>query len=114
MESSTESRDCAQVPKAPRTVHLLLRDGFHGHTVVITMNDLEVLHAVGIVTDPVSARAGAIAVCVTTGTARFAVSVTPWNLMAALDVDVVAHPHVAISLVGEGTVAFETSAVSFR
>ena len=114
MESSTESGDGAQVPKTLRTVYLLLRDGFHGHTVVITMNDLEVLHAVGIITDPVTARAGAIAICVTAGTTRFAVSVTPGNLVAALDVDIVAHPHLAISLVGEGTVAFETSAVSFR
>jgi hypothetical protein len=42
------------------------------------------------------------------------VSVTPGNLAAAFDVDVVERPFVAISLIGEGTVAFETSATPFR
>jgi hypothetical protein len=42
------------------------------------------------------------------------VSVTPGNLAAAFDVDIVERPYVAISLIGEATLAFETSAVPFR
>jgi hypothetical protein len=40
--------------------------------------------------------------------------VTPGNPAATFDVDVVERPYVAISLIGEGTVAFETSAAPFR
>jgi hypothetical protein len=93
---------------------LILRDGFRGHTVAVTMDAEEVLRAVGVTTDPVSARAGVITVDGHAGTTWFAVSVTPGNLLAAFEVDTAAHPQVTISLVGEGTVAFEASAISFR
>jgi hypothetical protein len=96
------------------TVHLVLREGFQGHTVVVTLNDRRVYEAVGLTTDPLTARAGAAAVSEAARTARLAVSVTPGSLAAAVDLDVAARPYVAISLVGEGTVAFETSAVPFR
>jgi transcriptional regulator of acetoin/glycerol metabolism len=38
---------------------------------------------------------------------------TPGDYVASLDLDVSMHPHLAISLVGEGTVSFETSAHGF-
>ena len=93
-------------------MHVVLRGGFRGHTVALTLNERRVFFAAGVITDPMTASAGAIFVSVPKGTARLAVSVSPGDLGAALDVDVAAHPHVAISLVGEGTLAFETSAVS--
>jgi hypothetical protein len=95
-------------------MHVLLRDGFRGHRVVITMNDEKVYDGAGVTTDPVTTRAGAISLPASDPRTRVAVSVTPGDLVAAFEVDVSAHPHVAISLVGESTVAFETSTVPFR
>jgi hypothetical protein len=113
MGSSTDSGDGGQAAKALHIVHVVLRDGFRGHTVDVMVDDRTVLHLVGITTDRETARAAEIAMYATAGTVRLAVSVTPGNLAAALDVDLIAHPYVAISLVGEATVAFETSPVSF-
>ena len=113
MASATDFTDRGQPPRGPHTVHLMLREGFREHTVLITMDDRTVYQAVGLTTDPSTERAGAIAVPATDRTARLAVSVTPGDLTAAFDLDVLAHPYVAISLVGEGTVAFETSASPF-
>lgn len=95
-------------------MHVVLRDGFRGHSVVITMNGKRVYEAAGVTTDPVTVRAGVVAVRLPVRTARVGVSVTPGNLGGAFDVDVTVHPHVAISLVGDGTLAFETSKVPFR
>jgi hypothetical protein len=109
-----DSREGGQPPEELHTVHLVLRDGFRGHTVAITLNDRLVYDAVDVTTDPLTARAGALAVRATGGVARLGVSVTPGGLSAAVDVNVAAHPYIAISVVGEGTVAFETSAAPFR
>jgi len=95
-------------------MHLVLRDGFHGHSVIITMNGKRVYEAAGVTTDPVTVRAGAVALRVPVRRARVGVSVTPGDLAGAFDVDITVHPHVAISLVGDGTLAFETSRVPFR
>jgi hypothetical protein len=95
-------------------MHLLLGEGFHDHTVVITMNDRGVYACTGVTTDPLTARAMALAVPCTEPRARVAVSVTPGDLCGTFDVDISHHPHVAISLVGDGTVAFETSTVPLR
>jgi hypothetical protein len=46
--------------------------------------------------------------------AHVAVFAIPGDYVASLDVDVARHPHLAISLVGESTVSFETSAHRFR
>jgi len=94
-------------------MHVLLREGFRGQRVVITMNDRTVYDAIGVTTDPETSRAGAIAVRAPSAKARVAVAVKPGNLLAAFDVDVSVHPHVAISLIGDGTVAFETSSRPF-
>ena len=95
-------------------MHVLLREGFRGHTVVITLNDRGVYASTGVTTDPVSARADTIAVRGAPPKGRVAVSVAPGNLWAAFDVDLSAHPHVAISLIGDGTLAFEMSTVPFH
>jgi hypothetical protein len=95
-------------------MHLVLRDGFRGHSVVITLNGRRVYEAAGVTTDPVTVRAGAIAVRVPVRTARVGVAVTPGNLGGAFDVDTIVYPHVAVSLVGDSTLAFETSRVPFR
>jgi hypothetical protein len=94
-------------------MHLVLRDGFREHSIVITMNDRRVYEAAGVTTDPVTSRAASVAVRASTTKARVGVSVTPGNLAAVFDVDIAAHPHVAISLIGGGTVAFETSSRPF-
>ena len=93
---------------------VVLCEGFRGHSVLITLNGRRVFEASDVTTDPLTARAGAAALSAVTRVARLAVSVTPGPLAAAADVDVAKYPYVAISLVGEGTVAFETSAVPFR
>jgi hypothetical protein len=91
-----------------------LCDGFRGHTVVIRMDGRTIYHAVGVSTDPVTERAGGVDVPAATRTAHVAVSATPGDLVAAFDLDVTTYHHVAISLVGDRTVAFETSTVPFR
>jgi hypothetical protein len=108
------SGDSDQPLEESHTVHLVLREGFRGHKVVVTLNERRVYDAVDVTTDPLTARAGAVAVSGATRRARLAVSVTPGALAAAVDVDVAMHPYVAISLIGEGTVALETSAVPFH
>jgi hypothetical protein len=95
-------------------MHLVLRDGFHDHTVVITLNDRRVYDSKGVTTDPISARAGAVAVRAPARRAHLGVTVTPGDLVAAFDIDVKDHPHVAISLVGDGTIALESSTLPFR
>jgi len=113
MDSAAESAQGSPLSRA-HTVRLILRDGFHGHTVAIRMGDHEVFRAVGVTTDPASAWAAIIAIDHSIGPTCFAVSVTPGNLKAAFEIDTIAHPQVTISLLGEGTVAFEASALSFR
>ena len=95
-------------------LHLLLREGFQHHRVEINMNDRKIYQAADVTTDAVSARADARDVISRSRTAHLIVSVTPGNPAATFDVDVVERPYVAISLIGEGTVAFETSAAPFR
>ena len=94
-------------------LHLVLRDGFRGHVVVVTMNDRVVYQAVGVTTNFVTARADAVDIPSPVPTARLGVVVTPGSLASVMDVDLLTHPHVAISLVGAGTVAFETSPAPF-
>ena len=95
-------------------MHMLLREGFRGHSVVITMNERRVYEAAGVTTDPVTARAAIFAVGAADRKARVAVAVSPGDLAATFEVDIAVHPHVAISLVGGSTVAFETSTFPFR
>ena len=95
-------------------MHLVLREGFQRHRVVITMNDRKIYQAADVTTDAAAARADAREVISRSRTAHLVVSVMPGHLAASFDVDVMARPYVAISLIGEGTVAFETSAVPFR
>jgi hypothetical protein len=96
-------------PDTQRALHITLRDGFRGHTVVIVVDGREVYHRAGVTTDPTMSRADAIELVVAPRLIQVGVSVTPGNYIASLDLDVSAHPHLAISLVGEGTVSFETT-----
>jgi hypothetical protein len=114
MALSKGSGGGARAPRETHTLHLVLRGGFRGHGVVITLNDKTVYQARSVTTHLVTARADALEVTSRSRTARLAVSVTPGDLSAAFDVDLATHPHVAISLVGEATVAFESSATPFR
>src|SRR4029453_8959289 len=90
-------------------LHLVLRDGFRGHRVVVTVNGRKIYQAAKISTDPATGRAAAREIALTSPTAHLMFSARPGDLEAAFDVDLAKRPHVAISLVGERTVAFETS-----
>jgi len=107
-----ESAENGPSARQPHTVHLVLRDGFHGHTVSISMDDHEVFRAVGITTDPTRARAAMIAIDGRGRTTCLAVSIMPGNLAAAFEIDTIRHPQVTISLLGESTVALEASTIS--
>jgi|SRR5215471_3896918 len=110
MEATRESAE--NDPRQSRTVHLVLGYGFRSHTVSISMDDHEVFRAVGITTDPTRARAGTIAIDGRSRTTCLAVSIMPGNLAVAFEIDTIRHPQVTISLLGEGTVAFEASTIS--
>lgn len=94
-------------PDAPHPLHIVLQDGFRGHTVVIVLDGLEVYRRLDVTTDPGRARADAFDVTAAAAVARVAVSMAPGDVAATMDVDVAMHAHVAISLVGERTVSFE-------
>jgi hypothetical protein len=98
----------------PYMLHLVLRDGFRGHAVVVTMNDRIVYHATSVTTDGRTARADAVDVPSMVPIGRLAVAVTPGSLASTVDIDLAKHPHIAISLVGAGTLAFERSSIPFR
>ena len=101
-------------PRGLYTVHVTLLGGFRSHAVVITLNDRTVYDAIDVTTDPTTSRASALALAAASRIARLTVSIMPGPLSAAFDLDIATHPYIGISLVGEGTVAFETSAVPFR
>ena len=101
-------------PEEEHTLHLVLREGFQRHRVVITMNDRKIYQETDVTTDVAAARADALDVVSRFRNARLMVSVTPGNLAAAFDVDLAERPYVAISLIGEATVAFEASGIPFR
>jgi len=90
-------------------LHITLLDGFRSHVVVIVVDGHEVYRRDGVTTEPTIARADAFQVAPASRVAHVAVFATPGDYVASLDLDVARHPHLAISLVGEGTVSFETS-----
>lgn len=96
-------------PNARHPLRIALRDGFRGHAVVITVDGREVYRGSGVTTDPRRAHADAVDLSAEAAPALIVVSVNPGDLAASLELDVSRHSHVAISLVGRGTVSFETS-----
>lgn len=100
-------------PTIRHALHITLLDGFRKHAVVIVVDGHEVYRRAGVTTDPMIARADAFQVAAASRVVRVAVFGTPGNYVGSLDVDVARHPYLAISLVGEGTVSFETSAHPF-
>ena len=91
------------------SLRITLREGFRGHTVVIVVNGDEVFRRSGLSTGGAMARIEPVELVVEHRLVELLVSVTPGDYLASLDLDVTAYPHLAISLVGEGTVSFETS-----
>jgi hypothetical protein len=114
MAASTHPRRPARGPEDKHTLHLVLREGFRQHRVVVVMNGRAIYKAGSVTTDVATARAAVREVVSRSRTAHLVVSVMPGNLAAAFDVDLGACPYVAISLVGAGTIASETSASPFR
>ena len=93
----------------PFPLHIELRDGFRGHAVTIALDGREIYRRTGVTSDPTTARADGIDAAAASPMARIAVSAAPGAIAAVLELDVSIHPHVAISLVGTGTVHFETA-----
>jgi hypothetical protein len=102
-----------QSPDTRHSLHITLREGFRGHTVVIVVDGEEVYRRSGVTTDPRIPLTDAVELVVGRHLVQVMVSVTPGDYHASLDLVVSAYPHLAISLVGEGTVSFETSARRF-
>ena len=98
-----------QAPKREHALLITLRDGFRGHAVVITVEGREVYRRTDVTTARSGSRADMVELVTGSRVAHVAISATPGNYVASLDVDVSAHPHLAISLVGESTVSFEPS-----
>ena len=80
---------------------------------VIVVDADEVFRRTDVTSGPVMARIETVEIVVEHRLVEMMVSVTPGDYVASLDLDVAAYPHLAISLVGEGTVSFETSAHPF-
>jgi hypothetical protein len=103
----------APLPDTQHALHITLRDGFRGHSVVIVVDGRAMCHRAGVVTDPTISRADAVELVVPRRLIQIVVTATPGDYVASLDLDVSTHPQLAISLVGEGTVSFETSVHGF-
>lgn len=92
---------------APYKLHVVLNEGFRDHTVAVTVEGREVYFRSGVTTDPETSLADALDIPIASRATRVTLSATPGNLVGSLDIDVVAHPHLSICLVGDGTVSFE-------
>lgn len=96
-----------------RRLRIRLRAGFRGHTIAIAVDGHEVYRGVGIITGADIAPFDPIDVVAALRVAHIQVSITPGDIGAALDLDVAEHPYLTISLIGEGTVNFETASTPF-
>ena len=92
-----------------RPIHITLRDGFRGQTVVILVDGKAVYHRAALTTEASTSRADAVDLVVASRQIEVAVTVTPGEYSGSLCIDVGTHPHLAISLIGEGTIGFEIS-----
>jgi hypothetical protein len=106
--------DSGQGSRSGHALRITLGDGFRGHTVVLTVQGREVYRHADVTTRGPSAPADVVELVSPWRTVIVAISATPGDYAASLDLDVSIHPHLAISLVGEGTVSFETSVHGFR
>lgn len=95
------------ISPSSHTLLVVLNGGFRNHTVALSVEGREVYFRMGVTTNPVTALADTLEVPVVVRTARVTLSATPGELVGSLDVDVVAHPLLAIGLVGDATVSFE-------
>ena len=113
MRWSGSGREESRSPDTQHSLHITLREGFHGHTVVIVVDGDEVYRRSGVTTGP-RIPTDTVELVVGRDLVQVIVSVTPGDYVASFDLVVSAYPHLAISLIGEGTVSFEPSARHFR
>ena len=113
MRWSGPAKEESHSPETRHALHITLREGFRGHTVVIVVDGDEVYRRSGVTTDSRIPLTDAVELVVGRRLVQVMVSVTPGDYVASLDLVVSAYPYLAISLVGEGTVSFETSARRF-
>ena len=114
MADSTKATGPGGGPEGTFTLHLVLREGFRQHRVLVVMDGHAIYHGGSVTTDALTATADARDVTATSPHPHLVVSVMPGNLAAAFDIDLAARPYLGISLVGENTIASETSALPFR
>jgi hypothetical protein len=114
MADSIEAIGPGGGPEGAFTLHLVLREGFRQHRVLVVMDGRAIYQAGSVTTDAITATADARDVTSTSRHAHLVVSVMPGNLAAAFDIDIAARPYLGISLVGANTIASETSALPFR
>jgi hypothetical protein len=93
-----------------QTLHIALKDGFRGHTVLIAVDGEEVYHGVVVTTPAVGSCVDMLAVPVDSRLAHVRVAVIPGNLAVSFRTDPSIHPYATISLIGERTVRCLTSA----
>jgi hypothetical protein len=110
--SEPEPETGDRAPSIQHALHITLLDGFWMHVVVIVVDRHEVYRRAGVTTDPTTGRADEFRAAAAS-VSRVEVLVTPGGYVASLDLDVARYPHLAVSLVGGGTVSFEMSARPF-
>lgn len=113
MRWSGPAKEEPRSPDTQHSLHITLREGFHGHTVVIVVDGDEVYRRSGVTTGPRIPVTDTVELVVGRGLVQVVVSVTPGDYVASFDLVVSAYSHLAISLIGEGTVSFEPSARHF-
>jgi hypothetical protein len=105
--------DGGQASRRGYALRITLCDGFRGHAVVLTVGGREVYRRGDVTTAGADSPADTIELVSASRVTVVTISATPGNYVASIDLDVSAHPHVAVRLVGEGTVSFETSIGGF-
>ena len=101
-------------PDTRHRLHVVLKDGFRGHTVVVSVDGRKMYARSALTTDPVLGHADVLDLPVSPGPSHISVSATPGAVVGSLDVDVSLHPHLVVSLIGDGTVTFETGPIAAR
>jgi hypothetical protein len=95
-------------------LHIALQDGFHGHTVAITVDGREVYNRSSVTTNVAISRADAFDMQVASATVRLEVSVEPGGRQGSTEIDVTQYPFVAVSLEHDGSIVLQPSTQFFR
>ena len=100
--------DGVECGQRSRTLRIALGQGYRGQSVVVSLDGREVFSGTGLTTDPTTSRAALIETAIASRLTTVALRVEPGDLRASFDFDVSEHQLVAINLVGDATISFET------